>query len=215
MWILEVLDCKKNFQVVSVKTLGASVVTVGRKSDCDIYLPSDKSISRKHAEFNISLSGVQVQDLKSTFGTSLDNGASSIPANKFVNVRDGSIIKFGNESTFVKVRKASIRFCATRLEKSEKDRVKVLARALGAEIVKSVEESTHVLCSRFSATVKTLTAIVMKKPVITLDWVEHIAHPDSKSVDFLDTAWHVQCDPARCSIIVCIVVTGPRVAMCR
>lgn len=189
MWILEILNGKDEYQIVSAKTLGAEIVTVGRKNDCDVSLPTDKSISRKHAEIRISAKGVKIVDLGSTFGTTVDN--DMIPANVCVDLRDGSVIKFGNESTFVKLRNFHLRFCATRLEKSDKDRVKIMSRTLGAEIVKSVEESSHVLCSRFSATVKTLTAIVMNKPIITVEWVEHISNPSSKSVDFLSTAEYV------------------------
>ena len=186
MWTIEILDIHRNLLVLSTKTLAVGEIILGRKIDCDVSLPDDKSISRKHAEIHVGQHVVRIKDLNSTFGSYVDG--RKLSPNELFEIHEGSIIKFGNESTCCRIKRPSLRFCATRLEKIDKDKIKALCKSIGAVMVKNVEDCSHVICTKFSATVKTLAAIVMGKPVVTLSWVEHIANPVAKSVDFSNTA---------------------------
>jgi hypothetical protein len=117
-------------------------------------------------------------DLKSTLGTFL-NG-ERIVSNQKIEIFSGSLLKFGNENTTVRILFMRYKFCPTRLEKNEKEKLKGFLGKINGEIVKTVEQSTHVLCNRFSATVKTLTAIVLQKPIVSLHWIESFAASTSK-----------------------------------
>jgi pSer/pThr/pTyr-binding forkhead associated (FHA) protein len=180
MWILELLDEKNNLTILRSHTLAGQTITIGRSVDGDIVFPSDRSISRKHAELRLESNSVFVLDLKSTLGTFV-NGNRIRPSEK-VQISSGTIIKFGNEHTTVRILEIQFKFCPTRLEKPEKEKLKTIVGLIGAEIVKQVETCSHVLCNRFSATVKTLTAIVLQKPIVSLHWVEAFANCTSNSV---------------------------------
>jgi nibrin len=180
MWILELLDEKNNLATLRSQTLSGQSLTIGRSVDGDVIFPSDRSISRKHAELRLGVDGLFIRDLKSTLGTFI-NG-NRIPPNEMVPITSGNILKFGNEHTTVRILKFRFKFCPTRLEKPEKEKLKSIVGLIDAEIVKHVETCSHVLCNRFSATVKTLTAIVLQKPIVSLHWVESFANSTSNSV---------------------------------
>ena len=124
-------------------------------------------------------------DSKSSFGTYV-NGERKAPHQR-VPLASEDCLKFGNDASAVVLRKLSFKFCPTRLDKSEKDRLKKMAKAVGAVIVKSIDDCTHLFCNKFSATVKTLTAIVMRKPIVNLQWLESFALPDGVAVTIPDT----------------------------
>jgi hypothetical protein len=187
MWILESLDEKNNLTVLQSYYLrNECSITIGRSLEGDIIFPSDRSISRKHAQIKIEPNGIFLIDLKSTLGTFL-NGNRIPPQEKIPLARNGSgnLIKLGNEHTTIRIIEVSFKFCPTRLEKLEKEKLKSIVKFIGGDIVKQVETCSHVLCNRFSATVKTLTAIVLQKPIVSLRWVESFANPQSNSNSIL------------------------------
>jgi hypothetical protein len=181
MWILESLDEKNNLAVLQSYCLRNDCsITIGRSLDGDIVFPTDRSISRKHAQIKLQSNGVFLIDLKSTLGTFL-NG-NRVPPQEMISLSSrGNLIKLGNEHTTIRISEVSYKFCPTRLEKLEKDKLKSIVKFIGGEIVKQVETCSHVLCNRFSATVKTLTAIVLQKPIISLHWVESFANPTTST----------------------------------
>lgn len=191
MWILEILNEKENLQVVRSFKLHNECVSIGRSVDGDIVLPSDRSISRKHAEIQITSNGLFLVDLKSTLGTFL-NGIR-IKSNEPTPLISGNLIKFGNEHTTARIVNVCYKFCPTRLEKPEKEKLKQVIGNIDAEIVKQVETCTHVLCNRFSATVKTLTAIVLQKPIVSFHWIESFANSSSNSVLIPDVKEYSLC----------------------
>lgn len=178
MWILEILNENDNLNITKSQILNNNInIIIGRSLESDIIFPSDRSISRKHAEisFNSTTTStyIYIKDLKSTIGTFI-NG-DKINSNENISLKSGDLIKFGNEHTIVRIIQFKFKFCPTRLEKNEKEKLKLITNNIDGEIVKNVENSTHILCNRFSATVKTLTAIVLQKPIVSLHWVESFA----------------------------------------
>lgn len=196
MWILEILDERNNLAVLQSYLLRrGSSITLGRSVEGDIVFPSDRSISRKHAQLILPPSSstttshdndktIFLIDLKSTLGTYL-NG-TRIPSKEQIPLSCSpgnghphghkNLIKLGNEQTTIQVYHVSYKFCSTRLEKNDKEKLKSFIKFLNGEIVKQVETCSHVLCNRFSATVKTLTAIVLQKPIVSLQWIESLVH---------------------------------------
>jgi hypothetical protein len=155
--LLENLDEKNNFAVLKKEILVITTstepvcLTIGRKVDCDLSFPSDKSISRKHCHLTVYPNGaLTITDLKSSFGTHV-NGIKC-PPHEEASLDDKIHLKFGNEFTNIRISK--YKFCNTRLDKAEKDRLKEICRAVGGEMVKHLEPSSHLLCNRYSATVR-------------------------------------------------------------
>lgn len=154
--LFEYLDEKNNLTVSETKLMSIAsssepvCLTIGRKVDCDISFPLDKSISRKHCQLNAYPNGtLTITDLKSSFGTFV-NGIKC-PPHEELPLSDKTHFKFGNELTNIRIRK--FKFCNTRLDKAEKERLKEVCRSIGGEMVKQLEASCHLLCSRYSATV--------------------------------------------------------------
>lgn len=87
------------FEDLSVANLppmkGATELTVGRLSDCDLAIEGDGSVSKRHAvlKWDEARKTCLVQDLGSTNGTFLNGGAI---AEREVQLRDGDIISFGS-----------------------------------------------------------------------------------------------------------------------
>lgn len=131
--------------LVSGATGGTARITIGRKADCDISFPNDKSVSRNHAELHLSANGIwSVIDLKSSFKTYIRSGSGDNLAETIVPpmgtgtdasnvlVNPGDEIKFGvaingcgSRITFSRV---SCCFCPTKLEKAEKNVMKEFLR---------------------------------------------------------------------------------------
>jgi NAD-dependent DNA ligase len=62
-------------------------------------------------------------------------------------------------------------FCLTRLDKNEKEKLKIQAKKINAKVTNYVEQCSHLIANKATATVKLLTALVMKIPIVTLDWL--------------------------------------------
>jgi hypothetical protein len=123
---------------------------IGRKVESDLQFPNDKSISRQHCRLTIYPNGsLTVTDLKSSFGTHI-NGIKSAPHEE-TPVENKSLLKFGNECTMIRISKYV--FCNTRLDKVDKERLSLISRAIGAEMSKKLESSSHLVCNRYSGTV--------------------------------------------------------------
>lgn len=76
MWIVEICaDTSPTAPATATKYVIGPVVTVGRKPECDISFPTDKSVSRNHAEIRLDATGkLHVVDLSSKFCTYLISG---------------------------------------------------------------------------------------------------------------------------------------------
>ena len=154
--LLQYLDEKKKFTVLKSNVLAIKgsddtiCMSVGRKTDCDVPFPSDKSISRKHCNLTLYPDGrLMVTDLKSSFGTHIDG--IKCPPNEEVVLNDKAILKLGNE--FTNIRLSKFKFCNSRLNKKEKEILKGQCSQFGGEVVKQLETSSHLVCTSYSATV--------------------------------------------------------------
>lgn len=175
MWILEHLHFETN-DVTSTVLLSGPNISVGRKSECDIPFVDDKSVSRKHCDISIRNGKLFCIDT-STFGVHVNN--QQLMKNVETEIKSGSLMKFGNENSSARISNVTYSFCPTRLSKSEKDNLKSFTKSIGATIAKDVDQCTHVICDKFSATMKTIAAIAMQKPIVLFDWIKSFA--DKKS----------------------------------
>ena len=142
----------------------------------DDYIPiiqnNDKTISRDHARVSINNDILTIVDNNSKFGTFIDDKSTKITES--YQVKSGQTIKFGAASTRVRFIKCHFVFSTTLISKDERERIKKLSKMLGARISNNVEDSSHLICPKYGATTKMLTAIVMEKKIITISWLSFI-----------------------------------------
>ena len=182
MWICDVFQEEKSKK--SCYYLRGPSCRVGRKEDCDISFPTDKSVSRQHAEFLLQDEDLFIKDLGSKYCTSA-RSSMCVP-NVLTRVHDGDEIKFGVSGSSVVVRRAILSLCFTRLEKSERDKLKQLSKALNATLVKTVEQCDLLICNKLSATLKVLTAIVYNKKIVTIEWMAFLCSSEGKQAKPFD-----------------------------
>jgi hypothetical protein len=102
----------------------------------------------------------------------------------------GTIIKIGGGSSSIRLINKTLSLCPTRLDKQEKERLKVsnqpsvslifnkifiykhLAKCMQAKIVSKAEVATHIVSTKITATIKSLIAIALRLKCITLNWLE-------------------------------------------
>jgi hypothetical protein len=180
MWILELLDANG----VTSKTiyLHGPTITIGRSIDNNISFPQDNTTSRNHAIFYLKDGALICKDI-STFGTFMNNNINRMEKNKEIPILNDTMIKFGNDKSIGKIRFVKYSFCPTRLNKNEKEELKSFTKAVNASIAKDIDDCTHVVCNKFSSTMKTIMAIVLQKHIVLLDWLKSFANTTLPSVE--------------------------------
>ncbi|XP_019638366.1 PREDICTED: nibrin-like [Branchiostoma belcheri] len=169
MWILSNTsqpDCEYHLLV-------GQEYQVGRK-DCPILITGDSSISRKHAVLKVShvepnlgdhrkLPILTLQDL-SKFGTSV--GDQKVKGQAILKSDD--VITFGAAVSKWKVHYQPLVVTSSMLEASLKKKLKQLLLRLGGHLVPEWnKECTHLVMSNVKVTVKTISAMVCCKPIVT------------------------------------------------
>jgi len=167
---------------------------VGRSLSNCISFATDKSISRVHAEVRLEVKSgsLHLVDLNSRYGTYLrrsSSGASVIDAaaadtssDDFMQlsasapivITPDAIVRFGTSDAKVRFVRKHFMFCATRLDKADRDLLKKKAKAIGAKLVEEVQLATHVVSNKAAATVKTLSAIVSNIPIVNMSWLDFV-----------------------------------------
>mgnify|MGYP003385826136 CR=1 FL=1 len=201
MWCVEI-RADKDLLPVKKYLLGTSArITIGRKVDCNISFPNDKSVSRNHAELRLLENGFwSIIDLNSKFSTFILSGTAqskvpvSMDAVNVINtpVDPGDEIQIGACNSKVLITRVCFRFCPTKLDKAEKVHLKDLLREPISCGISSIGSSTFsaiataietsgfpsgtvvqdiVVASKFSATVKILEALVAKCTIVNLQYV--------------------------------------------
>lgn len=92
------------------------------------------------------------------------------------------MVSFGihKESTSkVRVQLQRLHLCATRLDRPDREQLKIDCVALAKMGIRAgmEEESkrcTHLICNKFSVTAKLLGAIVYQKPIVTSAWLHSL-----------------------------------------
>ncbi len=183
MWVAEVIDTNCNVLQRYHLKLGQKC-KVGRSADNTISFPSDKSISRLHVEFSvISATKISLTDSASRFGTSINE--NKLPPNQEVAIEPGTIVKFGAVNSRIHFVKYKFSFCITRLEKPDKDRLKRNAKSINAKIVQVAESATHLVCNKYTATIKLLTAIVLDLKIVTNEWLISFTEAENKPAEII------------------------------
>lgn len=138
--------------------------------------PADQSISRAHAEVHISGSRAFLKDLGSKFGTTLSQTNSGIPyvfSESPTELVSDQLVTFGRVTSMVRFVNVFLSFCVTRLDKKEKEKVKLAVLTIGGRVVQCSEAATHIVTNVISgATAKILAAIVLRKIIIRTDWFD-------------------------------------------
>jgi len=179
MWIAACIEVPKSY-VLSESSAGAFL---GRNADCDIVLDNDKSISRKHAQLIVNAENktLSLVDFGSKFGTTLVKRRSStfnlphkIEPNKPFELQINDTIQFGSFNSCIQFNNETFKFCITRLDKTSKEFVHAKVASLNATLVSSVPECTHLISNQFSATLKMITALVLRKSIVTSKWFDFL-----------------------------------------
>jgi pSer/pThr/pTyr-binding forkhead associated (FHA) protein len=152
------------------------VVTVGRSPDNCIQFEADKSISRTHAQIVLQSplsEHISLIDLGSRFGSAVDG--ARVPPNTPFPLQPSSRIKFGASSLRVVIVRTHLRFClSSRLDRVQKDRLRVVAGQLGGRIESRPTRASHVFATKQAATMKLLTALVLGIPAVTCGWIDFV-----------------------------------------
>jgi hypothetical protein len=167
MWTARIVD-----ECGLVKFLRGPNCHVGRKIECDISFPFDKSISRQHSDILIEGDSLFIIDLNSKFHTYVNNELCEPNKKYFIDPKSDTLVKFGAIGSEIIIKKLNLKFCITRLEKSDRDKLKSQIKRMNSSICKIFEECTHLICNKFSATIKVLNAIVYNKPIVTMGWID-------------------------------------------
>lgn len=167
---------------------------MGRSLSNCISFATDKSISRVHAEVRLEVKSgsLHLVDLNSRYGTYLrrsSSGASDtaaaaadtssddfmqLSASAPIVIIPDAIVRFGTSDAKVRFVRKHFIFCATRLDKADRDLLKKRAKAIGAKLVEEVQLATHVVSNKAAATVKTLSAIVSNIPIVNMSWLDFV-----------------------------------------
>lgn len=154
----------------------------------DDYIPiiqnNDKTVSRDHARVTINNDILSIIDNNSKFGTFIDD-KSNTKINETYQVKSGQIIKFGAAVTRLRFLKCQYIFSTTLISKDERERIKKLSKVLGARIINNVEDSSHLICPKYGATTKMLTAIVLEKKIITTSWLSFVEEPSNQKLSLV------------------------------
>ena len=131
---------------------------------------------------------LSIKDNDSKFGTFIDEKINTKITESY-QIRSGQIIKFGAATTRIRFIRCQYVFSTTLISKDEREKIKKLSKVLGARISNNVEDSSHLICPKYGATTKMLTAIVMEKKIIVVNWLSFIEEEMSislipKCVDF-------------------------------
>lgn len=168
---------------------------MGRSLSNCISFATDKSISRVHAEVRLEVKSgsLHLVDLNSRYGTYLrrsSSGASDtaaaavsdtssddfmqLSASAPIVITPDAIVRFGTSDAKVRFVRKHFIFCATRLDKADRDLLKKRAKAIGAKLVEEVQLATHVVSNKAAATVKTLSAIVSNISIVNMSWLDFV-----------------------------------------
>lgn len=178
MWLLKPLsELGTTFNLLS-----NAVYIVGRK-DCEILLPSDQAVSRKHAQIKVShlennitkpdRTPVAVLTDLSKFGTWLNNVKLNNGEEKLLS--DGDQIMFGSpKSSFMVVYEPLI-ISTSCLDNPSKKLVRTLVTSLGGHMVNEWRSDCHLLVmNSLSVTIKVISALVSQKHIVTPAYLENV-----------------------------------------
>ncbi|WCJ25085.1 nijmegen breakage syndrome 1 [Euphorbia peplus] len=166
---------------------------VGRKG-CDVIITKDKGVSRVHAEIVVDdmtflnpksnrSSGVRVRDC-SKYGTFINNHLGSKQKvhefpNKEITLNDGDLVSFGTGNATYRFSFVPLIFyiCSSAESFQVNHPFQDKVSSIGARISPQLnEECTHVLiANHMSLDNDVVHAVVAKKPVVLLRWVELLA----------------------------------------
>ena len=212
MWICEIFSDANASPVF--KLLKGPTITIGRKAECDISFPNDKSVSRNHAELLLEGNKLLVSDFGSKFCSYVISGISKVPvvastdmANKIrVEVNHNDIVQIGATVSRIRFRNVNMELCPTKLDKPEKEELKKLAGSIsGCKVVSNIIPSSvkpdtlnnYIVATKFVATVKILESIVYQYPIVNIrfikDLVTLLTAPNGRALSDMPAASRCVC----------------------
>lgn len=158
--------------------LGGKVYIIGRR-DCDILIPADASVSRKHAELSLShtetnltnVSKLPILRLKdiSKFGTWV-NG-QRVEGERIL--QDGDSVYFGSQKSSFMVVYEPMVLTTSCLENALKKMVKQGLVTLGGHMVPEWQRDCSLLImSKISVTIKVICALVSQKYIVSPQYID-------------------------------------------
>eukprot|EP01033_Poteriospumella_lacustris_P005235 gene5235-3741_t len=179
MWILELYPQGVGMPRQALFFMQEGVALIGRSATAQLSFGEDMSISRSHGQFEVEMdpatgvNAIFLKDSGSRYGTAVDGvkmaANGKIPLNGPVHQ-----IKFGANQGTIILRVADFRFCFSQLDRAEKEELKSLCLKLKAQLATAADVATHLVTKTLTATIKSLTAIVMGIPIISMEWVRAI-----------------------------------------
>ena len=156
---------------------------VGRKEgECDLLVDSDRSLSRAHAEINVtdhadvrdllSRPQVKVKDT-STYGTFVDGEA--VQQKTVAVVPEGGELQFGVFKSIFKLVWMPIVACLSKTSAATKTKLRKSLLDVGGHITLSLKDATHVITDTVNATLICFGALAKSIPIVTCEWVEQLA----------------------------------------
>ncbi|XP_062584813.1 uncharacterized protein LOC134246462 [Saccostrea cucullata] len=176
MWLLKSLSEKDK----TIPLFTNAVYVVGRK-DCEILLPVDPAVSRKHAQIKVShaetsiskpdhLPIILLTDL-SKFGTWLNN--DKLNKNEEKTLSDGDQITFGSPKSSFRVVYEPFIISTSCLDNPSKKLVRTHVTALGGHMVNEWRPDCSLLVmNNLSVTIKVIAALVSQKHIVTPAYIE-------------------------------------------
>ncbi|XP_045192150.2 nibrin-like [Mercenaria mercenaria] len=158
--------------------LGGKGYIVGRR-DCDILLPGDPTVSRKHAELTVShteanltnITRLPILKLKdiSKFGTWV-NG-ERVEGERIL--KDGDSVHFGSQKSAFMVVYEPLVLTASCLDAAVKKTVRQYMCTLGGHMISEWQKDCSLLVmSKISVTIKVISALVSQKFIVTPQYLE-------------------------------------------
>ncbi|KAK7886798.1 hypothetical protein WMY93_026419 [Mugilogobius chulae] len=160
MWILSPLQPEGETHYLQS---GKNYV-VGRKN-CDILLSEDQSISRAHAQISSTDQTLTVKDT-SKYGTFVNE--QRLSENTPVILTSGSNITFGVFNSKFRVEPLRPVVCSSCLDNSGKASLSEALKLVGGKLVGTwSQECTHLVMSKVKVTIKTISALLTARPIVT------------------------------------------------
>lgn len=141
------------------------------RSNGDLIILDDKSISRSHANLELKNERLFLIDLNSKYGTYLNNGIETktrIKPNVQIELKCGDNIKFGQLSCDWIVDEFKVNTLASQLKIDQRTNlIKTLDQIGGKLITDFKDDCTHLTMDNIAVTIKVLQALIMGIPIVT------------------------------------------------
>ncbi|XP_023947038.2 nibrin [Bicyclus anynana] len=148
-------------------------IIIGRSVDaqnCNFAIPSDQSISRKHAILLISERALYLKDLGSKYGTYVNN-SEKIEENVLTKLNSTDVVKFGKMGSIWKVQEINFVTCTSTLKGENLQNLKILITSLGGTLKNEWDDTcAYLTMPAITLTIKVVLALVQNSHIVTVKY---------------------------------------------